>query len=84
MCAMNAIATEGRGMKTLLVVVGVLVVQVLLVLGAYAARVPPEVLDCDRGRQSVEVRVTNVSADRDTSIVRRELGPCKLWYHINP
>jgi hypothetical protein len=37
MCAMNAIAAEGRGMKTLLVVVGVLVVQVLLVWGYFAA-----------------------------------------------
>ena len=34
---MNAIAAEGRGMKTLLVVVGVLVVQVLLVWGYFAA-----------------------------------------------
>jgi hypothetical protein len=53
-------------------------------LGAYAARIPREVVDCDRGRRSVEVRVTNVSLDRDTSVVRRELGPCKLWYHVNP
>ena len=73
-------------MKTLLVLAGVLLgvlLSGLLVMGAYAARLSPEVLDCDRGRQSVEVRVTNVSADRDTSIVRRELGHCKLWYHVN-
>ena len=37
MCTMNAIAAEGRGMKTLLVVVGVLVVQVLMVWGYFAA-----------------------------------------------
>ena len=72
-------------MKMVLVgALGVLALQVVLVLGAYAARIPPEVVDCDRGRRSVEVRVTNVSLDRDTSIVRRELGPCKLWYHVNP
>ena len=56
----------------------------VLVLGAYALRVPPEVVKCDRGRQSVAVRVTNISLDRDTSVVRREVGPCKLWFHINP
>ena len=33
MCTMNAIAAEGSGMKTLLVVVGVLVVQVVAGLG---------------------------------------------------
>ena len=74
-------------MKTLLVLAGVVLgvlLSGLLVMGAYAVRIPPEVLDCDRGRQSVEVRVTNDSADRDTSIVRRELGPCSAWYHINP
>jgi hypothetical protein len=72
-------------MKMVLVgALGVLALQVVLVLGAYAARIPPEVVDCDRGRPSVEVRVTNVSLDRDTSVVRRELGPCKLWYHVNP
>jgi hypothetical protein len=71
-------------MKMLLLgALGILALQVLLVLGAYSARLSPEVLDCDRRRQSVEVRVTNVCADRDTSIVRRELGPCTLWYHIN-
>ena len=72
-------------MKMVLVgALGVLALQVVLVLGAYAARIPPEVVDCDRGHRSVEVRVTNVSLDRDTSVVRRELGPCKLWYHVNP
>ena len=66
-------------MKMVLVgALGVLALQVVLVLGAYAARIPPEVVDCDRGRRSVEVRVTNVSLDRDTSVVRRVLGPCKL------
>ena len=49
MCTMNAIAAEGRGMKTLLVVVGVLVVQVLLVWGYFA------VLERDSG--SVVARV---------------------------
>jgi hypothetical protein len=53
-------------MKMLLLgALGILALQVLLVLGAYSARLSPEVLDCDRGRQSVEVRVTNVSADRE-------------------
>ena len=55
-----------------------------LVVGAYALRMTPEVINCDRGRQSVAVRVTNVSLDRDTSVVRREVGPCKLWFHTNP
>jgi hypothetical protein len=72
-------------MKMVLVgALGILALQVVLVLGAYAARIPPEVVDCDRGRRSVEVRVTNVSLDRDKSVARRELGPCKLWYHANP
>jgi hypothetical protein len=49
MCTRNAIAAEGRGMKTLLMVVGVLVVQVLLVWGYFA------VLERDSG--SVVARV---------------------------
>ena len=61
---------------------GVLLVG-LLVAGAYAARLTPEVVNCDRGRQSVAVQVSNISPDRDTYIVRREIGPCRLWSHIN-
>ena len=52
-----------------------------VVVGAYALRMTPEVINCDRGRQSVAVRVTNISLDRDTSVARREFLGCKLWYH---
>ncbi len=69
-------------MKMLLLgAVGMLVVQALLVFGAYAMRITPEVVNCDRGRQSVEVEVTESIRVYETSLVHRELGGCKLWYH---
>jgi hypothetical protein len=47
-------------------------------------RMTPEVTYCDRGRQSVEVRVTEVSADPDAFVVRRQIGGCGLWFYVNP
>ena len=45
-------------MKNLLLgAVGMLALQVLLLVGAYMMRMTPEVINCDRGRQSVEVHV---------------------------
>jgi hypothetical protein len=72
------------GAVFVLLVTAVYAAVYVLVVGAYALRMTPEVINCDRGRQSVAVRVTNVSLDRDTSVVRREVGPCKLWFHTNP
>jgi hypothetical protein len=60
---------------------GMLVVQVLLVTGAYMARLTPEVVNCDRGRQSVTVRVSATFPDPGPDIARREFLGCKLWYH---
>jgi hypothetical protein len=60
---------------------GMLVVQVLLVMGAYMARLTPEVVNCDRGRQSVTVRVSATFPDPGPDIARREFLGCKLWYH---
>ena len=52
----------------------------LLVMGAYAYRYTPEVLNCDRGRQSIVVRVDEAYAS-DSSVVRREISGCNLWFH---
>jgi hypothetical protein len=69
-------------MKTLLLgAVGMLAVQTLLVWGAYMARLTPEVVNCDRGRQSVTVRVSATFPDPGPDIARREFLGCKLWYH---
>jgi hypothetical protein len=62
---------RGRGMKTLLVgvlsgfAVFVLLVTAVCVLevGAYTLRMTPEVINCDRGRQSVTVRVSATYPD---------------------
>lgn len=56
----------------------------LLLTGTYALRMTPEATYCDRGRQSVEVRVTEVSADPDAFVVRRQIGSCGLWFYVNP
>lgn len=71
-------------MKTLLVVVGVLVVQALLVMGAYMLRFTPEVINCDRGQQSVSVGVDPTFPNPDQDVVRRHLGVCRLWFHTTP
>jgi hypothetical protein len=72
-------------MKTLLVgAIGMLVVQALLVMGAYTGRMTPEVINCDRGRQSVTVRVRATFPNPGQDIVRRELGGCNLWFHTTP
>jgi hypothetical protein len=52
----------------------------LLLTGAYAARYTPEVLNCDRRRQSVVVRVDDAYPS-DAGVVRREVGSCNLWFH---
>jgi hypothetical protein len=54
---------------------------VLLAVGTYMLRTAPEVVNCDPGRQSVEIRVTNASADPDTGVVRSEILVCNVWYH---
>jgi hypothetical protein len=53
----------------------------LLVVGAYTVRLTPEVLNCDRGRQSVTVRVDKAYPAPGERIVRREIGGCNLWFH---
>jgi hypothetical protein len=69
-------------MKMLLVgAIGMLAVQVLLVLGAFMMRMTPEVINCDRGRQSATVRVSATYPDPGPDIARREVLGCKLWYH---
>jgi hypothetical protein len=63
-------------------VVVTLVTLVLLLAVAYTHRLTPEVVNCDKGRQSVEVRVTNASADSDTGVVRDKFLGCNVWYHV--
>jgi hypothetical protein len=63
--------------------VGFLIVGLLLT-GTHALRMTPEVTYYDKGRQSVEVRVTEVSADPDAFVVRRQIGSCGLWFYVNP
>ncbi len=53
----------------------------LLVMGAYMLRITPEVVNCDRGRQSVVWRVTKVHRTYVTDLVHREIGNCNLWFH---
>lgn len=60
---------------------GMLALRVLLLVGAYMMRMTPEVINCDRGRQSVTVRVSATFPDPGPDISRREFLGCKLWYH---
>ena len=60
---------------------GMLALQVLLVLGAYAMRITPEVVNCDRGRQSVSLSVDRAYSDHAEHVFKRELLGCRLWYH---
>jgi hypothetical protein len=53
----------------------------LLLSGAYALRVTPEVVNCDRGRQSVEVHVSKAYEQPNTGIYRRKIGTCNVWYY---
>ncbi len=69
-------------MKMLLVgAIGMLALQVLLAMGAYMFRITPEVVNCDRGRQSVHVEVTKALRIYQTDLVHREIGECNLWFH---
>jgi hypothetical protein len=64
-------------MKMLLVgALGMLALQVLLLVGAYMLRVTPEVVNCDRGRQSVEVHVDKALRAYVTNLdsLRCEMG----------
>ncbi len=54
----------------------------LVVVEAYALRLTPEVVNCDRGRQSVEVRVSEAYGDSYEGVLRREVGVCSVWYHV--
>ncbi len=69
-------------MKMLLLgAVGMLVVQALLVFGAYAMRITPEVVNYDRGRQSVSMSVDRAYHAHAHRAFKRELLVCRLWYH---
>jgi hypothetical protein len=60
---------------------GMLALQVLLVVGAYMLRMTPEVVNCDRGRQSVEVHVEESFRAYVTNLDKYKIGECKLWFH---
>jgi hypothetical protein len=60
---------------------GMLALQVLLVGGAYMLRMTPEVVNCDRGRQSVEVHVEETFRAYVTNLDKYKIGECKLWFH---
>jgi hypothetical protein len=69
-------------MKMLLVgAPGMLVLQVLLLVGAYMLRMTPEVVNCDRGRESVLVQVDKAIRVYVTHLDVYEIGECKLWFH---
>jgi hypothetical protein len=69
-------------MKMLLVgALGMLVLQVLLLVGAYMLRMTPEVVNCDRGRESVLVQVDKAIRVYVTHLDVYEIGECKLWFH---
>jgi len=53
----------------------------LLVTGAYMMRLTPEVVNCDRGRQSVTVRVSQTYPDPADRVFHRKIGGCDLWFH---
>jgi hypothetical protein len=53
----------------------------LRVVVAYEFRWTPEVVNCDKGRQSVTVRVAETFPEPEAGVVRRELGRCSLWFH---
>jgi type IV secretory pathway TrbF-like protein len=61
-------------------VLGVVVFGLLIVL-AYQLRWTPEVVNCDKGRQSVTVRAAETFPEPEAGVVRRELGRCSLWFH---
>jgi hypothetical protein len=52
----------------------------LLVMDAYMLRLTPEVVNCDRGRQIVIVKV-NKAYPGDSRIFRRESGHCNVWFY---
>jgi hypothetical protein len=69
-------------MKMLLVgAVGMLALQVLLLVGAYMLRMTPEVVNYDRGRESVHVQVDKAVRAYVTHVDKYEIGECKLWFH---
>jgi hypothetical protein len=69
-------------MRMLLVgALGMLALQVLILVGAYVLRMTPEVVNCDRGRQSVEVHVEKSFRTYVTNLDVYEIGECKLWFH---
>jgi hypothetical protein len=69
-------------MKMLLVgALGMLALQVLLLVGAYMLRMTPEVVNCDRGRESVHVQVDKAIRVYVTHLDVYEIGECKLWFH---
>jgi hypothetical protein len=69
-------------MRTLLVgALGMLALQALLLAGAYMLRMTPEVVNCDRGRQSVEVHVEKSFRGYVTNLDKYKIGECRLWFH---
>jgi hypothetical protein len=72
-------------MRMLLVgALGMLALQVLLLVGAYMLRMTPEVVNCDRGRQSVEVHVERSDRAYVTRVHKYKIGECRLWFHRSP
>jgi hypothetical protein len=58
-----------------------LALQVLLLAGAYMLRMTPEVVNCDSGRQSVEVHVEKSLRGYVTNLDKYKIGDCRLWFH---
>jgi hypothetical protein len=44
-------------------------------------RMTPEVVNCDRGAESVDVQVDKAIRGYVTHLDMYEIGECKLWFH---
>ena len=44
-------------------------------------RMTPEVVNCDRGAESVHVQVDKAIRAYVTHLDMYEIGECKLWFH---
>jgi hypothetical protein len=44
-------------------------------------RLTPEVVNCDRARQSVEVHVEKSLRGYVTNLDKYKIGECRLWFH---
>ena len=71
---------EGRGRK----LKAVRFSDIEVLLGAYEMRLTPEVVNCDKGRQTVDVRVTKSWRGYvSPPIVKRKIGHCRVWYQTS-